>query len=323
MNVITGATGLLGSHIAEQLAARGSAPRVLVRPKSDVAFLTKLGAELIVGDLGDPASLRAAFAGADAVYHCASRVGDFGSWRTFKAEIVATTGNVMEACRDANVRRVLYVSSVAVYGHRPNIPPGGLTEDLPLREGYRFGDHYGRAKALSERVAREVFPEVTVIRPTWIFGPRDRHGLTRLLQALRGGWVSIVGTGDNLLNIVHAADIARGAILAATTDRARGQTYNLCSEGEITQRRFLDALCDAQSIPRVKRHVPFRLAYVGGFLSEIIARILRFKRAPHISRYTVSRLGRTTNYRIDKARTDLGWQPEIKILEALPAALAT
>ncbi len=321
LNLITGATGLLGSHIAEQLVARGEMVRALVRPTSDVSFLQSLGVELVHGDIGDPGSLRAAFAGAQALYHCASRVGDFGTWRTFKTEVVDATRIVMEASRHAGINRVLHVSSVAVYGHHPFIPPGGLTEETALRRGYRFGDHYGRAKAQAEQEAFTICPDVTIVRPTWIIGPRDRHGLTRLLQALRRGWFTLVGTGDNYLNIVHADDVAAGAILAANQEAARGQIYHLCSEGEVTQRQFVDALCDAEGLPRVVKHVPFRLAYFGGTVGEIIARMLRFRRAPHISRYSVSRLGRSAAYRIDKARSQLHWSPRVKILDGLRQTL--
>ena len=72
-NVVTGATGLLGSHVAEALVARGERVRAVVRPGSDTAFLRGLGVELAPGDLHDPASLRRAVAGADVVYHCAAR----------------------------------------------------------------------------------------------------------------------------------------------------------------------------------------------------------------------------------------------------------
>jgi nucleoside-diphosphate-sugar epimerase len=321
VHVITGATGLLGSHIAEQLVGRGEKVRALVRPTSDVGFLTQLGIELTLGNLQDVDSLRAVMAGADTVYHCASRVGDFGPWKIFRAEVVEATRNVMEACRAAGVRRVLHVSTVAVYGRRPRIPRGGLTEEQPLRQRLRFGDHYGLAKVQAEILARAICPHVTIVRPTWLLGPRDRHGLGRLLKALRGGWVSLLGSGDNLLNIIHANDVAAGAILAANHPGALGQAYNLCSEGELTQRQFLDALCAAEGLPRVTRRVPFRVAYWGGFLGEIIARILRFRRAPHISRYSVARLGRTAAYRIDKARRDLGWCPRFEIAQSLPQTL--
>src|SRR4051812_32150143 len=99
LNVITGATGLLGSHIAEQLVERGERVRALVRPTSDTTFLRTLGVELVEGDLSKPATLPGAVAGADVVYHCAARVGDWGPWRLFKAEVVDATANLLDACK--------------------------------------------------------------------------------------------------------------------------------------------------------------------------------------------------------------------------------
>ncbi|HBI46307.1 MAG TPA: epimerase, partial [Planctomycetales bacterium] len=74
-NVITGATGLLGSHIAEQLVLHGEKVRAVVRPSGDTTFLKTLGAELVVGDFNDLDFLQRALGGADVVYHCAARVG--------------------------------------------------------------------------------------------------------------------------------------------------------------------------------------------------------------------------------------------------------
>src|SRR5262245_55983340 len=81
LNVLTGGTGLLGSHIAEQLAARGEHLRAIVRPTSDTTFLKSLGAELVEASLADADSLRRAVAGADVLYHCAAHVGDWGAWK--------------------------------------------------------------------------------------------------------------------------------------------------------------------------------------------------------------------------------------------------
>src|SRR5271156_2663236 len=101
LNVITGATGLLGSHVAEQLVERGERVRALVRPTSDTSFLRTLGVELVEGDLSQPDTLPRAVDEADVVYHCAARVGDWGSWSAFKSEIIDATAHIMNACRSA------------------------------------------------------------------------------------------------------------------------------------------------------------------------------------------------------------------------------
>lgn len=320
LNLVTGATGLLGSHVVARLKSQGERVRALVRPGSDVAFLQELGVEMCPGDLQDPQSLACAVAGVDVVYHCAARVGDWGSWRDFQANVIDATGHLIEACRAAEVGRLLHVSSIAVYGHPP--PKDRITEDEPQGQRLRYLDHYCRAKMLAERLVWKFGPEVTVVRPSWIYGPRDRNALPRLVNALRGRWVKIQGTGDNLLNIVHAADVADGVVLAANLPEARGQAYHLCSEGEITQRQFFDTMTDALGLPPVDRFVSPRFAYLGGMLGDVVARVCRWKRPPYVSRYSVSLMSRPSNYAIDKARQQLGWERKIPPMEGVRQAVA-
>ena len=320
IHLITGATGLLGSHVAEQLVTRGETVRALTRPASDTAFLRQLGVELVPGDLLQPASLAAAVAGAEVVYHCAARVGDWGSWADFQAQVIDATRNLVAACRTARVGRLLHVSSIAAYGRPPR--KEAITEDEPHGQRLRFLDHYCRAKMRAEEVVWNSGLAVTVVRPSWIYGPRDRNGLPRLAKALRGRWVKIQGRGDNPLNLVYAGDVADGILRAANHPEARGQAYHLCSPGEITQQQFLDALCDALAIPRVDRHVSATYAYLGGLLGDVIARLCRWKRPPYVSRYSVSLMARPANYRIDKARQQLGWQPRMPPVEGIRRAVA-
>ncbi|HVS37781.1 MAG TPA: NAD-dependent epimerase/dehydratase family protein [Gemmataceae bacterium] len=319
-NVITGATGLLGSHIAERLIQQGEQVRALVRPSSDTAFLKSLGVELAVGDLDDPDSIRKAVGGADVVYHCAARVGEWGPWRAFREGIIEPAERVFDACRGAGVGRLLHVSSIAVYGH-PRERADLFTEDEPLGQKLWFRDYYRRAKIQAEELCRAYPGDWTIIRPSWIYGPRDRTSLPRVFKALRAGRVAIIGRGDNLLNIIYAADVAEGAVLAAEHPGAVGRAYNLSSDGELTQQQFLDILTDALGRSRVSRRVPFRIAFWGAFFGEIIAHLIRMRRSPYITRYAVSLVGRSTRYSTDRARMELGWRPRTPALEGLRRTL--
>ena len=321
LNVVTGATGLLGSHIVESLIERGERVRALVRPTSDVAFLRSLGVELTIGDLHDPESLRRAIGGADIVYHCAARVGDWGKWSLYRCEIIDATRNLLDTCRSVGVGRVLYVSSVTVYGH-PRDTGESITEDAPQgRRLYWFWDYYCRSKIAAEAHVRAAGANVTIVRPSWIYGPRDRNSLPRLMAAFRAGRVRLIGSGENLLNVLYAADVADGAIRAANHPHAGGRAYNLCSEGELTQRQFLDALTEVLGQPPVRRHVPFWFAYSGGFISELIGRMIFLKRPPYITRYAVGLVGRLMRFSIALARDELGWQPRIGAHEGLRRTL--
>jgi nucleoside-diphosphate-sugar epimerase len=328
LNVITGATGLLGSHVAEQLIASGERVRALVRSSSDTAFLRQLGADLAVGDLCDPESLRCCVAGADIVYHCAAKVGEWGPWRQFQTEIIDATRNLLDACRSVGVGRVLHVSSITVYGNlkalghgQETMPQQGFTEEQPLGQNLWLWDYYRRAKIAAEELVRHYPGAWSIVRPSWIYGPRDRTTLPRVAKAILAGRVSLLGTGDNLLNIIHAADVAAGAILAANHPGAVGEAYNLSSAGEITQRRLLDTMTNLLGVPHVTRQFPYQPAFWVGFLFEVIGRLIFMRRPPHITRYVVSLIGRPTQFSTGKARTQLGWRARVGIEEGLRETL--
>ena len=321
LNVITGATGQLGSNIAEQLRAAGERVRALVRPGRDVSFLNDLGVELVEGDLHDGDSVRRAAAGASIVYHCAAKVSDWGPWQAFEEEAVTSTRNVVAACKAEGVPRLLHVSSISVYGH-PKLAPGQLiTEDTPLGQNFWRWDYYPRAKLLAEQTARE-YPGTTVVRPSWIYGPRDRVTFPRVVPALLARRVPIIGSGDNHLNIIYGADVAAGAILAANHPQAVGQAYNLSSQGEVTQKDLLNALTDTLGVPRITKHVPYGVAIRWAFVREFISRLLRRPKPPTITRRAVYLIGRSTQYSTDKARSELGWQPRVGVAEGVQRTLA-
>ena len=119
VSVITGATGLVGSHIAEQLCERGVAVRALVRPGSDTRFLKTLPVELLVADLHDLRRSPRALQNAGPVYHCAAFVRDWGTWPEFYEGTVEITRRMVAACREAGAGRFVHVSSISVFGNPP------------------------------------------------------------------------------------------------------------------------------------------------------------------------------------------------------------
>jgi 2-alkyl-3-oxoalkanoate reductase len=311
---VTGATGLLGSHLVERLRARGDRVRALCRTNSRTEFLDAHGVEIVRGDLTDPASCALATAGADVVFHCAAKVGDWGRWREFQTGCLDATQALARAAVLARVGRFVHISSTSAYGH-PVERKAPIDETAPLGENVWILDYYTRSKVECElllwQMAETDGLPLTVIRPSWLFGERDRTTAPRLVREFRRGRMLMVGDGDNPLSAVYAGVVADAAILAAFDPGSCNEAYNITSQGRITQREFLDLFADALAVPRVTRHVPYPLAFTGGFLLEIRDRLLMRERPPRVTRYGAWLLGRHLEYSTEKARSRLGWQPAI------------
>ena len=317
--LVTGATGLLGSHIAERLTATGLPVRALVRASSRTDFLDSIGVEIVRGDLTDPAACAAAVADVALVFHCAAKVGDWGKWSEFQDGCVLATRTLAEAAVHARVNRFIHISSTSAYGH-PADRETPIDETSPLGQNVWILDYYTRSKVDCERLLWQMADAglpLTVIRPSWLFGERDRTTAPRLVREFRQGRMMVVGKGDNPLSAVYAGVVADAAILAARDPRSVGEAYNITSHGRVTQREFLNLFADALHVPRVSRQVPYALAFTGGFVLEMQDRLLQRSRPPRVTRYGAWLLGRYLEYSTDKARRMLGWQPSIGYEESI------
>lgn len=323
MNLVTGATGLLGSHIVEQLRRRQMPVRALVRPGADRSWLASQGVEFAAGDVTEPATLPAACAGVDVVYHSAAKVGDWGPWEEFQRVTIDGTRNVLEAAIAAGVRRFVHISSISAYGYYTD----PIVVDETFELGYRLyrWAYYSKSKVAAEQIVwaahRAGRIEVTVIRPAWIYGPRDRTTIARLYSMVRAGRAKILGRGDNRLNVVYAGNVAEAAIAAAGRPEASGEAFNCSNDGEITQQAYFDLLARAIGAPPVRRHVPYRLAYAAGFVLECLGHLLRQTRPPFVTRYAVWLMGRRSYFSAEKARRLLGWQPTVTYEAGVPATV--
>ena len=314
MNLITGATGLLGSHIAEQLVAAGESVRVLVRPNSDTSFLDTLGVEKALGDVTDAASLAGAMKGVTTVYHAAAQVGDWGKWAWYLDVTINGTRNMLDAAKAAGVKRFLHVSSISAYGH-PDGEGMVIDETAPLGVNLHKWSYYSRAKVEAEKLAWAAHEAgdvpVTVVKPSWLFGERDRASLPRLIRAIRKKKTKILGEGTNRLNLTYAGNEAEGCILAATMDKALGESYNLSNDGLITQAEYFNKIAAAVGCPPVTKHVPYKVAYTAAFLMEFFGRLFGRKTPPLVTRYSVWLIGRKCFFSAEKARNELNWQPTV------------
>ena len=235
---VTGATGFLGRYIVDRLLARGAYVVGVVRNPGKVPELAAKGVELRKADLGEPDRLVAGFGGADAVVSNAAlfALGN-QSWAEHERANVEGTRNVMTACKDAGVRRVVHVSSVAVYGL---FARGRLHEDAPQlgADTRRLPwNVYAVSKAISEqeawRLARQHGLDLTTVRPCTIYGAFDPNFMP-LFKRVSSWPVSIRPVGMRM-SYVYAGDVAEGIALALERERSIGRAYNLTGDGETWQ----------------------------------------------------------------------------------------
>ena len=324
MNLITGATGLLGSHLAAKLRQAGQDVRVLVRPTSDTRFLDTLGVEKVIGDVTDPESLAQAMRGVKVVYHAAARVGDWGPWHEFVAVTIEGTRNVVQAAARAGVERLLHISSISAYGQ---VDGEGLVldESAPLGRNLHRWSYYSRAKVAAEEIVWEAHRRgdvpVTVIRPSWLYGERDRASMPRLIRAIAAGKGKLIGDGSNRLNLTYAGNEADGCILAAQSPKAVGEAYNLCNDGEITQAEYFNKIAAEIGAPPVTRKVPYKVAYAAAFMMECFGHLVHKRTPPLVTRYSVWLIGRRCFFSSEKIARELGYKPAVGYDEGIRRAV--
>src|SRR5437870_11099134 len=197
--LITGATGFVGGHVAEACAGRGSAVVTIARPSSDAALLEKLGVTILRGDLGHADIVAKALEGVDVVVHCAAKVGDWGPVEDYRAVNVNALRGLLDACKTRPLKRFIHLSSLGVYAARHHY---GTDETEPLPA--QHVDGYTQTKVEAEKLALQYHKEqhvpVVVLRPGFIYGPRDRTILPKLVENLKQGQVRYLARGKNALN---------------------------------------------------------------------------------------------------------------------------
>lgn len=316
--LVTGATGFLGSHIADCLIERGDSVRALVRPTSDTSHLGSR-AELVVGDITEPETLPAAITSVEVVYHGAANVNDWGPWSDFKRITVEGTRNMLRAAANAGVGRFLHVSSDAVY--RFDDLARGVDESTRLET--RFGplDYYRRAKTAAEKIARRAHERghlpVTIVRPALILGERDAAMLPGLIAFLKSSTAAYMGNGRNRLPCVYAGDVADLCIRAATSEAAAGETYNAVNEEVVTQRNLFGTTTEITGIDAPRRAVPLRLLYTIATGMEAAARLRGWSHHPDLTRFAVNLMGVDYIEDNSKASRELGWRAEVSMREAV------
>ena len=308
---VTGAAGFIGGHLVRGLEARGARVLPLVR---EVQGRSPAGARALEEALARPSIL----AGNDVVVHAAAvRHRPGVDALTYRASNVDLVERVLRAAGEARVRRVVFVSSVGVYGFPARLP---VTEEHPYAPRTLYAATKVEAEIRARRVAREVGVDLCIVRPTIVYGPGDRNGMMDKMAAMiRSGLYRVVGPGDNVLHHTHIDDIVEGIWLAATRSEAVGDHFILAGPETITLGELSEIVARAVGRPLPKRHVPAGIARAVATVIDVASHrgVTLGGREPPINHEKLDVMTLSVFFDTAKARTRLGYAPRVRYEEGV------
>ncbi|MBX3420554.1 MAG: NAD-dependent epimerase/dehydratase family protein [Pirellulaceae bacterium] len=312
--LVTGYGGFLGAAICRQLLARGMAVRGLAR--GDYPELRGLGVQTLRGDVANPSDCAAACRGCDVVVHTAAKAGVWGRWEDYYQTNTAATQVLLGTAIEQGVHAFVYTSSPSVTFDGRHQSGADETEPYPQR----WLCHYPQTKALAEQAVTAAAEQGKVmacsLRPHLIWGQGDPHLFPRVIQRAISGRLMRVGSGQNLIDVVHVDNAARAHLLAMdrlldNDQRLNGQRLFITDGQPVACWEWISHILTTAGLPVPKRSISFRTAYRLGAIFEGVFRALRRTSEPPMTRFVAAQLALDHYFNIDQARTLLGYQPSI------------
>ncbi len=310
--LITGITGFIGGHLARRMLASGVLVRGLSRAPDRAADLSVAGAEIVRGDLLDPASLRRAVDGCDVIFHAAAEVGERPGRERLMTVNVQGTEHLVSAALDAGVRRFVHLSSCAVYGSPQLL---GIDETFPLQMG---ASDYHDSKVRSEAVVWNAITSrglpAVIARPSQVYGPGSEIFTIRPVKAIRSGRMFLIDGGRHFCKPIFIDDLVRGLLACAVVPEAAGEAFNFTNDDPVPWRVFFGsyaAMMGRRELPSL----PYSLAWPLALANEAWAKLRG--RQPGVNRRTLASLHSTNSFSNRKAKRVLGWAPRITLEEGM------
>jgi nucleoside-diphosphate-sugar epimerase len=316
--LVTGGGGFLGSAIVRLLRERGRAVRSLSRRHHSV--LDDLDVGQFLGDVADPSIVSRAVAGCSTVFHVAAKAGLWGPYPEYHRSNVIGTENVLAACREHGVRRLIYTSSPSVVFTGNDLQ--GVDESIPYAS--RYDAAYPATKAIAERyvLSNNDSRLATVsLRPHLIWGPGDNNILPRIYARARAHRLYRIGSRNPLIDLTYIDNAAEAHLLAAARldpgSRIAGRAYFIAQGQPVPLWDMVNRFLAVAELPPVRRTIPRFAAVALGGLLEGIHTLFRLPGEPRMTRFLARELSTAHWYNLDAARRDLGYSPRVGIEEGL------
>ncbi|HUU78028.1 MAG TPA: NAD-dependent epimerase/dehydratase family protein [candidate division Zixibacteria bacterium] len=314
MNVlVTGASGFLGVHLVKELVEKNYPVKALIRPSSRTNKLDKIPEiSFFKGDLIDKKSLVGILKDIDILFHNASAVGEWGSYRYFKKNNVGGTKNLLELVLNSSVEKIIYTSTADIY-RNSNKP---LTEETSLHPRGNYHKTKIEAEKLLDIYADKHGLNISKIRPPGILGPGNSYMAERIIRGVSQSEVTVIGSGNQIQSYVDVRDVATILRIAAEKNEAIGKTFNVTSSNA-TVKDYWNTAAKIINKSITFRHYPYKIAYGFGAISEFIAKVTFRKETPKATRFRVSYFGE--NHIIDdsKAKKILNFKPQFNFFTSM------
>jgi nucleoside-diphosphate-sugar epimerase len=333
VSLVTGAAGFVGGHLVRRLAERGDAVRATdVRATSGNRSPARadLPVEIQSADITDRAAARALVQGVDVVFHTASLVqtARAGAERVWAVNLGGTEA-LLDAAREAGVRRFVHVSSASVVYQGKDLPGGD--ESLPYTTASQAP--YADSKIAAEKAVLAADDpaamRTTAIRPHVVFGPGDGRFFPAILARAEAGRLRVgVGRGTKLSDFTYIDNLIDALILAdealARDPGLGGRAYFVTNGEPMGFWDFIDRVLVEIGQPRTKGRVPYAVAYAAAALVEWGRALAGRQGAPEdgFTRFAVRYMCTHHYFHIDRARRDLGYEPKVSIDEGIRRTIA-
>lgn len=316
--LVTGGGGFLGSRIVQMLLDKNISVRTLQR--SDNVLLKKRGVDVIRGDIRDINTIINAAKGCDVIFHVAAKAGVWGDYDDYYQINVNGTKNVLSACKQHNIHKLIYTSS-------PSVVFAGKDE-IGINEATAYPDQfltaYQKTKALAEQMVLAANNETlatVVLRPHLIWGPNDPHLVPRIIERGKTGRLRLVGRQQNLVDSTYIDNAALAHVLAAealtASGSCAGKAYFISNDEPLPMATLINKILAAAEISPVTKTIPVQLAYTLGMLLEAVYTIFSIKHEPIITRFVARQLACAHWYNLDAAKKDFAYHASVSIDEGM------
>lgn len=312
--LVTGATGFLGKYVVEELVEHGYQVRAFGRNRAIGQSLVNASVTFIQGDLTNQEDLTKACQEMDMVVHAGALSTVWGPWEDFYQTNVLGTKYVLEACREAKIERLVYVSSPSIYA-APRDQLDIKESDAPQENRL---NNYIRSKLASEKLFKD-YPDVSsvILRPRGLFGIGDTSILPRVLNLSQKIGIPLIGDGRQLMDMTCVENVALAIRLALETPQAAGEVYNITNGEPRAFRNLIEETLRGLGYPILYRKIPAPLVCAISSSLEFIYKSLKLKGEPALTRYTYYLLRYSQTLDISKTERDLGYRPKITISEGI------